>query len=143
MAERLGKNKKVAYLVPDIEAAMDHWSRVLGVGPWFYNPKVPIRNYHYRGERYRVSPWLRRAQSRIAVGCTAKTSRRTAAFSAGDAEPQQRVREQGRSLYAWLQDGAHVYVCGSIAMGREVHRALLDVLQAHAGLDAVNPYSAE
>lgn len=49
---------------------------------------------------------------------------------------QQRVREQGRSVYAWLQEGAHVYVCGSIAMGREVHRALLDVLQAHAGLDA-------
>jgi hypothetical protein len=24
----------------------------LGVGPWFYNPKVPIKNYTYNGERY-------------------------------------------------------------------------------------------
>ena len=28
---------------------MDYWSRVLGVGPWFYNPQVPIVNYRYRG----------------------------------------------------------------------------------------------
>jgi hypothetical protein len=38
--------------VHDIEAAMDYWSTVLGVGPWFYNPKVPIKNYRYNGERY-------------------------------------------------------------------------------------------
>jgi hypothetical protein len=25
---------------------------VLGVGPWYYNPRVPIKNYTYRGERY-------------------------------------------------------------------------------------------
>jgi catechol 2,3-dioxygenase-like lactoylglutathione lyase family enzyme len=52
MSRFFGEIRQVAYLVPDIEAAMDHWSRVLGVGPWFYNPRVPIRNYHYRGERY-------------------------------------------------------------------------------------------
>ena len=52
MSRYFGEIRQVAYLVPDIEAAMDHWSRVLGVGPWYYNPKVPIRNYHYRGQRY-------------------------------------------------------------------------------------------
>lgn len=52
MSRFFGEIRQVAYLVSDIEAAMDHWSRVLGVGPWYYNPKVPIRNYHYRGERY-------------------------------------------------------------------------------------------
>ena len=52
MSRFFGEIRQVAYLVPDIEAAMDHWSRVLGVGPWYYNPKVPIRNYHYRGTRY-------------------------------------------------------------------------------------------
>jgi sulfite reductase (NADPH) flavoprotein alpha-component len=67
-----------------------------------------------------------------------KLARIDLAFSR-DAQPkvyvQQRVREQGRNVYAWLQEGAHLYVCGSIAMGREVHQALLDVLQAQAGLD--------
>jgi len=52
MSRFFGEIRQVAYLVPDIEAAMDHWARVLGVGPWYYNPRVPIRNYFYRGERH-------------------------------------------------------------------------------------------
>ncbi|HTA65567.1 MAG TPA: flavodoxin domain-containing protein, partial [Xanthomonadaceae bacterium] len=49
---------------------------------------------------------------------------------------QQRVREHGRELHAWLENGAHLYVCGAIAMGKGVHAALLDVLAAHGGKDA-------
>jgi len=33
---------------------MEHWSRTLGVGPFFYNERVPIRNYRYRGQGYDV-----------------------------------------------------------------------------------------
>jgi sulfite reductase (NADPH) flavoprotein alpha-component len=47
---------------------------------------------------------------------------------------QQRLREQGRELYAWLRGGAHLYVCGAIQMGRDVHAALIDVFRAHGGL---------
>ena len=46
--------RQAGYVVDDIEAAMDYWSRTLGIGPWFYNERVPIRNYTYRGERYEV-----------------------------------------------------------------------------------------
>ena len=52
MSHIFGEIRQLAYLVPDIEAAMAYWSERLGVGPWFYNPKVPIRNYIYRGQRY-------------------------------------------------------------------------------------------
>ncbi|UVA80910.1 VOC family protein [Pandoraea commovens] len=52
MSRFFGEIRQVAYLVPDIEAAMTYWSDVLGVGPWYYNPKVPIRNYTYRGESF-------------------------------------------------------------------------------------------
>lgn len=52
MSRHLGEIRQLGYVVPDIEAAMDHWSRVLGVGPWFYNPRVPIRNYVYRGQSH-------------------------------------------------------------------------------------------
>lgn len=52
MSRYLGEIRQLGYVVPDIEAAMDYWSRVLGVGPWFYNPRVPIRNYHYNGEAH-------------------------------------------------------------------------------------------
>jgi catechol 2,3-dioxygenase-like lactoylglutathione lyase family enzyme len=52
MSRFFGEIRQVAYLVPDIEAAMGYWADVLGVGPWFYNSKVPIENYIYRGQRY-------------------------------------------------------------------------------------------
>ncbi|WP_149194912.1 assimilatory sulfite reductase (NADPH) flavoprotein subunit [Luteimonas suaedae] len=48
---------------------------------------------------------------------------------------QHRIRERGRELYAWLEGGAHLYVCGAIAMGKDVHTALLDVIATHGGRD--------
>ena len=42
---------------------------------------------------------------------------------------QDRMREVGRDLWAWLADGAHVYVCGDAKhMARDVERALIDVV---------------
>jgi catechol 2,3-dioxygenase-like lactoylglutathione lyase family enzyme len=52
MSRFFGEIRQVAYIVPDIEAAMAHWAGVMGIGPWYYNPRVPIRNYHYRGEHF-------------------------------------------------------------------------------------------
>lgn len=47
---------------------------------------------------------------------------------------QQRLRQSGRDLFAWLQDGAHLYVCGATAMARDVHAALLEVIAEHGGM---------
>ena len=61
------------------------------------------------------------------------------AFSRDQAEKryvQSRLRERGAELYDWLQNGAHLYVCGAIAMGKDVHAALLDIVTAHNGGDA-------
>jgi sulfite reductase (NADPH) flavoprotein alpha-component len=44
---------------------------------------------------------------------------------------QDRIRERGEDLYDWLQNGAHLYVCGAIAMGKDVHGALLDIVAEH------------
>lgn len=49
---------------------------------------------------------------------------------------QHRVREHGRELHAWLEAGAHLYVCGdAAAMARDVHAALLDIAVTHGGKD--------
>lgn len=60
------------------------------------------------------------------------------AFSRDQAEKvyvQQRLHEHGREVWDWLQNGAHFYVCGAIAMGKDVHAALLDIAAEHGALD--------
>lgn len=52
MSRFFGEIRQLGYVVKDIEAAMKYWSETLGVGPWFYNPKVPIKNYSYKGDAY-------------------------------------------------------------------------------------------
>jgi hypothetical protein len=52
MSRHFGEIRQLGYVVHDIEAAMKYWSETLGVGPWYYNPKVPIENYQYDGESY-------------------------------------------------------------------------------------------
>jgi sulfite reductase (NADPH) flavoprotein alpha-component len=45
---------------------------------------------------------------------------------------QDRMREVGRDLWAWLADGAHVYVCGDAKrMAKDVELALVDVVAKH------------
>lgn len=52
MSTFLGPIRQLGYVVDDIEAGMKHWSDVMGVGPWFYNPQVPIEDYLYDGKSY-------------------------------------------------------------------------------------------
>lgn len=54
MSRFFGAVRQAGYVVRDIEAAMEYWSRTLGIGPWYYNPKVPIVNYRYDGQPYEV-----------------------------------------------------------------------------------------
>ncbi|MBJ6359755.1 assimilatory sulfite reductase (NADPH) flavoprotein subunit [Paenibacillus sp. GCM10012307] len=47
---------------------------------------------------------------------------------------QQRMLENGRELYKWLEEGAHVYVCGDEKhMAHDVQAALLDIIGQHGG----------
>ncbi|MNO39388.1 Sulfite reductase [NADPH] flavoprotein alpha-component [compost metagenome] len=48
---------------------------------------------------------------------------------------QHRILEHSRELYTWLQEGAHVYVCGDEKhMAHDVHSALISVIQEEGGL---------
>lgn len=60
------------------------------------------------------------------------------AFSRDQAEKiyvQTRMRENGRALFGWLQEGGHFYVCGDATrMARDVDAALHDIIRDHGGL---------
>ena len=47
---------------------------------------------------------------------------------------QHRMREVGRDLWSWLNDGAHIYVCGdALRMAKDVELAFVDVIATHGG----------
>jgi sulfite reductase (NADPH) flavoprotein alpha-component len=50
---------------------------------------------------------------------------------------QDRLREHGRDVYAWLEEGAHIYVCGDAAhLAPDVHAALTEIVAEQGGLDS-------
>ena len=50
MSRGFGVIRQSGYVVRDVEAAMKHWTEVLGVGPFFYFERAPIEDFRYRGE---------------------------------------------------------------------------------------------
>jgi sulfite reductase (NADPH) flavoprotein alpha-component len=50
---------------------------------------------------------------------------------------QDRLREHGADVYAWLESGAHLYVCGDATrMAKDVHAALLEIIATHGNKSA-------
>ena len=50
---------------------------------------------------------------------------------------QDKMIDKGAQLWAWLQDGAHLYVCGDAAtMARDVDTALDTIIGTHGHLSA-------
>ncbi|KCZ90374.1 assimilatory sulfite reductase (NADPH) flavoprotein subunit [Hyphomonas jannaschiana] len=48
---------------------------------------------------------------------------------------QHRMMEQARDIYAWLEDGANIYVCGDAAsLAPDVHQALIEIVAQESGL---------
>ncbi|NLS13461.1 assimilatory sulfite reductase (NADPH) flavoprotein subunit [Vibrio sp. SM6] len=69
---------------------------------------------------------------------TGLLTRMDVAFSRDSAQKvyvQQRLLEQGAQLWQWLEQGAHLYVCGDAThMAKDVHETLIEVAQSHGKL---------
>ncbi|MFU9138870.1 NADPH-dependent assimilatory sulfite reductase flavoprotein subunit [Erwinia tasmaniensis] len=49
---------------------------------------------------------------------------------------QDKIRTKGAEVWRWIEQGAHIYVCGDAnRMAKDVEQALLDVVAEHGGMD--------
>ena len=56
---------------------------------------------------------------------------------------QHRMQEQSAELFAWIEDGAHIYVCGDAShLAPDVHEALVNIVakEARIGREAAEDY---
>ena len=67
-------------------------------------------------------------------------TRMDVAFSRDQAEKvyvQDRLKEQASEVFAWLERGAHLYICGDAnRMAKDVHQTLNEIIQEHGKLSA-------
>ncbi|WP_428935033.1 diflavin oxidoreductase [Streptomyces sp. ACT015] len=97
------------------------------------------RNWLFFGDRHRATDFVYEDEL-TALRERGVLTELDLAFSRDQAAKvyvQSRMRERARELYAWLQDGAYVYVCGDASrMARDVEAALLDVVAGQRGRGA-------
>lgn len=94
---------------------------------------------HFLTDFYYQTDWLRWRKDGL-------LTRADVAFSRDQTDKvyvQHRLRERAREVYAWLEEGAHVYVCGDAdAMAHDVHEALVEIVaqQGNLGADKAADY---
>ncbi|HPQ94772.1 MAG TPA: flavodoxin domain-containing protein, partial [Thiolinea sp.] len=94
-------------------------------GSWLF-----FGEQHFRTDFLYQSEWLQYLQS-------GALERMSVAFSRDQPEKiyvQQRLLEQAAAVWDWLQQGAHVYVCGDMhKMAKDVHQALTQIITQQGG----------
>ena len=150
-AARAGDDQRLPiYIEPNerFRLPQDHARDIIMIGPGtgvapfraFVQERREItargRNWLFFGNRQFTSEFLYQVEWQAALR-DGSLHKLDLAFSRdGDAKVyvQHRMREQGRELYAWLDEGAHLYVCGDASrMAKDVHATLIDIAVAHGG----------
>jgi sulfite reductase (NADPH) flavoprotein alpha-component len=98
---------------------------------------APGRNWLFFGHQHRDLDFFYEDEL-VAMRAAGHLTRLTLAWSRDDTGKvyvQHRMREVGRDLWSWLNDGAHIYVCGdALRMAKDVEAALAEVVGQHGGL---------
>lgn len=98
--------------------------------------KAPGRNWLFFGHQRSASDFFYEDELK-AMRTSGFLTRLSLAWSRDGDEKiyvQDRMRETGRDLWAWLVEGAHVYVCGDAKrMAKDVELALVDIVAEHGG----------
>ncbi|WP_251450014.1 bifunctional nitrate reductase/sulfite reductase flavoprotein subunit alpha [Microbacterium sp. Marseille-Q6648] len=99
----------------------------------------PGRNWLFFGEQHEATDFYYRDEL-VGMHADGFLTRLDLAFSRDQRQKvyvQDRMIEHGAELWRWLQDGAHVYVCGDATrMAPDVDAALQLIVQRHGGVSA-------
>ncbi|HTL59721.1 MAG TPA: hypothetical protein VL361_28885 [Candidatus Limnocylindrales bacterium] len=97
------------------------------------------RNWLFFGEQRRATDFLY-GEELLNYQKQGKLHRVDVAFSRDQSYKiyvQNRMLEQAKELWNWLQNGAYFYVCGDAKhMAKDVHQALIEIAQKEGGLSA-------
>ncbi|WUH92425.1 molybdopterin-dependent oxidoreductase [Streptomyces sp. NBC_00433] len=102
-------------------------------------------NWLFFGEQHRATDFYYEDDltARLADGTLTRLDTAFSRDQRSKVYVQDRMREHGPLLWSWLQDGAHLYVCGDASrMAKDVDVALHTVATTHGGLapDAATAY---
>ncbi|WP_263998600.1 bifunctional nitrate reductase/sulfite reductase flavoprotein subunit alpha [Mycobacterium yunnanensis] len=106
------------------------------------------RNWLFFGDQHRAENFYYRDDVEDMVD-DGLLSRLDLAFSRDQAQRvyvQHKIRDYGADVWRWLEDGAHVYVCGDATrMAKDVDDTLTEVIRTHGGLssEAAHDYKRE
>ncbi|WP_018756029.1 assimilatory sulfite reductase (NADPH) flavoprotein subunit [Paenibacillus terrigena] len=151
IAERLVPGDKLPIFIqqnPNFKPPVNPDSPVIMIGPGtgvapfraFLEDREELgatgKSWLFYGDRHFVTDFLYQTdwQRMLKVGVLSKLD---VAFSRDTEEKvyvQQRMLEHGEEVYNWLQDGAHVYVCGDEKyMAHDVQAALIEIIGQYGG----------
>ncbi|MEM9421807.1 MAG: sulfite reductase flavoprotein subunit alpha [Pseudomonadota bacterium] len=95
------------------------------------------KNWLFFGDQHRESDFIYEDEM-SAMSHDGILSRLDLAFSRDQDEKiyvQTRMRENGKALYAWLEEGGYFYVCGDATrMAKDVDAALFEIVKLEGGL---------
>ena len=98
--------------------------------------KAPGRNWLFFGHQRSACDFFYEEEL-TAMRAAGHLTRLTLAWSRDGSEKiyvQHLMREVGRDIWAWLNDGAHIYVCGDAQrMAGDVEAAVVDIVAEHGG----------
>lgn len=96
--------------------------------------KAPGKNWLFFGDRNAATDFIYREEIE-AMQTNGLLTRLDLAFSRDQEEKiyvQDRMKESGAELYAWLEQGGYFFVCGdAYRMAKDVDQALHDVIRKH------------
>lgn len=102
--------------------------------------KAPGKNWLFFGDRNAATDFIYREEIE-AMQANGLLTRLDLAFSRDQAEKiyvQDRMKENGAELYAWLEQGGYFFVCGdAYRMAKDVDQALHDVIRVHGNKSLV------